>query len=366
LGYPVLIYIVARCFQRPVYKAAYEPTVSVVISLYNEEAVIARRIENLLSLDYPADKIEFLIGSDGSTDATLENLKSFRDGRIRVKISRERKGKMAMLNDLVASSTAEIIVFGDARQVFDRNAIRELTANFSDKRVGCVSGELVFDAHETSTAKGINVYWEYEKFIRDQESRLHSMLGATGAIYAIRRSLFVEIPHHIILDDMFVPLQAIKKGYRAVIDRKAKAFDRAAEDPKQEHRRKTRTLAGNFQIFMTEPAVFNPVKSPIAWQMFSHKLLRVCVPLLLVFLMLVNYLLIAQPLYAFFFWLQVVFYALAVLGWAIRNVTSGPIRSVAKVCAIPYVFCLLNYSALVGLVRFLSGRQDVTWKKAKE
>lgn len=367
-GYPFLLWLMAKGHSRPVRKAAYEPEVSVILSVWNEEDVIERKMKNFLSLEYPREKIEFLIGSDGSTDRTGQIIRRFADERIRLIERPQRLGKMATLNELVRNARHEIIVFCDARQEFAADALRELTANFSDAGVGCVSGELIFEEKKEagSTARGVNLYWNYEKFIRRQESRLHSMLGATGAIYAIRRELFLPMPVNIVLDDMFVPLEIIRKGYRAVFDAAAKAYDAAADNPREEYRRKVRTLYGNWQIFGFFADLFHPFQSPVAVQLFSHKFLRLLVPFLLIILFLINAALSADAFYRRIFILQIVFYAAAGAGGLAKRQKCGIFKLIARLGYVPYVFCLLNFAALAGFVQFILGGQDVRWKKARE
>lgn len=366
-GYPLLLWLMAQLRPNPVQKGSYEPKISVVLSVWNEEDVIEGKLHNLLSLDYPREKMEILVGSDGSTDKTTQIIRDFTDPRIRLIERPQRQGKMVTINELVQAARNETIVFCDARQTFAQNAIKELVANFVDGRTGSVSGELIFREKEGEggTAKGVSLYWHYEKFIRKHESRLHSMLGATGAIYAIRRKLFVPIPTQVVLDDMFVPLQIIRKGYRAILDESAKAYDQAADSPREEHRRKTRTLFGNYQIFSLFPDLFNPLRSPVAIQLFSHKLLRVLIPLFLIFLFILNALLTAEPLYQIMLYLQIAFYGMAVTGALSRYQKHGIFSLISKICYIPYVFCLLNFSALIGTLRFLGSRQEATWEKAR-
>jgi len=368
LGYPVLLSFIAGLKHRPVKKAVREPSVSVVLSVYNEEDVIERKVRNLLALDYPPAKMEIIIGSDGSSDKTNEMVKKFDDKRIRFEDNPQRRGKMAVLNELVNMAQGEIVVFADARQDFAVNAVKELVANFADPQIGCVSGELIFTPRQDTqgaTAKGVNMYWNYEKFLRKQESRIHSMLGATGAIYAIRRELFTEIPPQVILDDMFVPLKIIQKGYRAILDESAQAFDDAADSPREEYRRKARTLSGNYQIFAMFPGMFDPFRSPIALQLFSHKLLRVLAPFLLIAVFLINTLLAGEGFYRGVLFAQIVFYGMALTGALARHQKYGILRLVSRMCYIPYVFCLLNFSALVGFLRFAGARQESAWEKAK-
>lgn len=373
LAYPLLLAVVARLAPKPVRKGAHEPRVSVVLSVWNEEDVIERKMRNLLSLDYPREKIEFWIGSDGSTDQTEEILANIRDPRVHTIANSQRQGKMATLNVLVDAARRntpagdDIIVFTDARQEFEQNAITKLVSNFADPAVGCVSGELIFKQKEGEggTARGVNLYWNYEKFLRSQESKIHSLLGATGAIYAIRKELFEQIPIDIVLDDMYVPLKIIQKGYRAILDDSAKAYDRAADSPREEHRRKVRTLFGNYQIFGIFPDMFNPLRSPVAIQFFSHKLLRVIAPFLMIALFAVNVPLTVIGFYRLAFAFQILFYVMATAGALSRHQKHGIFKFISKACYVPYVFCLLNFSALVGFLNFLASKQEVTWRKAR-
>jgi len=365
-GYPAAITILARIAGRPVGKLDVFPTVSIVISAWNEEDVIAAKLDNLYSLDYPLDKVEILIGTDGSTDATVSILRGSHDPRLRVFEYSVRRGKPAVLNDLLAADRHEIILFNDARQLLAKDALRAIVKNFADPYVGCVSGELVFSEATGTTGKGVDLYWRYEKFIRDQESQVHSMLGATGAIYAIRRILFSPISVNTILDDMVIPFQIIRQGYRAVFDNAVKAYDRVADNPAEEYRRKVRTISGNYQVFATMPGMLNPLQSPVAIQLFSHKFLRVLVPFFLVLIFGVNGLLLGQEKYRLFWLLQLVFYGMALTGIWTKGKTSGIVNAVNRVCYVPYVFCLLNFSALAGFWRFVTARSEVLWQKARD
>jgi len=366
-GYPILIFIVSLFLRRPILKKTEGfPSLSIILSVWNEADVIESKLVNLLSLDYPADQIEFLVGSDHSTDGTDAILAGFSDPRLRILTGNERQGKMAMLNELAALAKNEIIVFTDARQIFARDALRQLAGNFEDPAVGCVSGELEFlPEKEGSTARGVDLYWRYEKFLRARESRIHSMLGATGAIYAIRRSLYMPLPESVILDDMFIPLHIILKGFRAVFDGSAKAYDRVAHDPGEEFRRKVRTLSGNYQILALMPQMFNPMRSPVAFQLWSHKLLRLMVPFLMMAILVANYFLMDRPAYLFIFLMQMAFYLLALIEWLAKDKNYDILDRLKKIATIPYVFCLLNLAALIGFWRFITRRQCVTWEKAR-
>jgi len=365
LGYPLLISLLSRFFPKPVHKSAIFPSVSIIIAVHNEEDVIKAKLDNLLSLDYPKDMIEILIGSDASTDRTHQIIQNYQDGRLRVLINPQRRGKMMTVNDLVALSRNEIIFFNDARQLLAKGALKNLVQNFADPSVGCASGELIFIKTEGGIAQGVNLYWEYEKFIRCHEARLHSMLGATGAIYAIRKSLYKPAPAEIVLDDMYIPLKIIAQGHRAIFDGTAHAFDKAAHSAAEEYRRKARTLYGNYQIFALFPGLFNPIKSPIAIQLFSHKFLRVMVPFLMALLLPLNFLMIDAGFYKLFFALQIIFYAAAFIGALSRGQKLYIFKPMSKLCYVPYVFCLLNFAALAGFYRFIGAKQGTAWQKAR-
>lgn len=359
VGYPALIGVASLVVRRPVRRdSAYTPSVSVVIAVFNEERHIEQKISNILAQDYPADKLELLIGSDASTDAT-DDIARAHAGRVRLFSLKPRQGKPGVLNHLVPQATGDLIVFADARQRFETDAIRELAANFNDERVGCVSGELVLEGGEGSAAgHGLGLYWTYEKRMRGWESGVDSMLGATGAIYAIRRELYEPIPSDTLLDDMLIPLTIARRGYRCLFEPRARAYDRVSMTLAEESRRKIRTLAGNVQLFVTHPSLINPFSHRIAWQLLSHKLLRILAPYVLVALLLTNAFAAAAGAGAFyrvFLSLQVVFYLLALAG-ALFPALHTPL------VAVPRTFCHLNIDAVRGALSFF-GTPSVTWKK---
>ena len=324
-----------------------------IISAHNEAGVIRQKLESCAALDYPADRLEILIGTDGCTDGTDAEIAGFLSSRSpgsRPRIHRyrfsDRMGKPAVLSRLVPVAQGEILIFTDARQRIAPDAARRLVENFADPAVGAVSGELVLlQEGQGPAVEGLGAYWNYEKFIRRQESRIGSTVGATGALYAVRRRLYRLLDPETILDDVEVPLQVISQGYRVVFESSARVFDRAARSGQEEFRRKVRTLAGNYQVFMRYPRLLLP-GSPIGWQFWSHKLLRTVVPLWLAAIF-ISSLWLHGPFYRAAVLGQGIFYGMAVLGW-------GP----------AYTFCLLNASAVVGLYRFLRGIQPVTWEKA--
>ena len=367
VGYPLLIRGLARLWPRPVRKGAITPTVSVLIAAHNEIADIGRKLDSVLEQDYPADRFEILVGADGCTDNTegvVERLMKREPGKpIRLHRFPTRIGKPSVLNALVPHATGEILVFTDARQALDRRAIRRLVENLADPLVGCVSGELELTEDPSSfVGEGLGAYWEYEKSLRLAESQTGSMLGATGALYAIRKTLYRPLDPRTLLDDVEIPLAIIAQGVRAVFEPSALAYDTLARSGRAEFRRKVRTLAGNYQTFIRHARLLGP-GSPIAWQLWSHKVFRTLVPFWLLALLIASVRL-PGPLYRAATWAQVAGYGLAGLG-AVGESLRQPWLG-GRLGRMAYVFCLLNVGAVVGLIRFLRSQQPITWEKAHE
>ena len=361
VGYPCLIWAWAALSPRPSRRSHIEPRVSVLIVVHNEAGRIARRLENVLSLDYPRDRFEVLVGSDGCTDATAEIARAYEPAGVTVVAFERRRGKSAVLNDLAVKARGDILVLADARQRFEGGVVRALVAPFADPAVGAVSGELILthDQGRDAVGRGVSLYWRYEKFIRRQESRVDSTVGATGAVYAIRRDLFEPIPDDTLLDDVLLPLRATRRGYRVLFEPMARAYDRAPSSTAEEFARKVRTLAGNFQLLARERWVLSPIENRLWLQTVSHKGLRLLLPLLHLGLFVVNASL-AGPFFDALFVAQLAFYGAALGGYARRNVAGrrSPLLSV------PYTICVLNAATFAGLLRFVTGRQRATWEHA--
>jgi poly-beta-1,6-N-acetyl-D-glucosamine synthase len=324
-GYPVLLAVWSRVAERRRQTdERLTPPVSIVIAARNEGERLAARVENLLTLDYPPSRLEVIVVSDGSADRTAEVLAPWTEprygGPARVRlIEREPQGKAAALNAGVAAARHDILVFADARQRFAPDAVRWLVAAFADPSVGAVSGELVLDcerdASRSTIGDGVDAYWRYEKWLRARESAIDSMLGVTGAIYAIRRACWRPLPYGTILDDVLAPMRAVLAGWRVVFEERAKAFDVIAPDATVESRRKTRTLAGNYQLLALEPRLLLPGVNRVWLQYLSHKLGRLLVPWALVVLFLAS--LALAPTSTFYMMaavVQSVFYGLALYG----------------------------------------------------
>lgn len=355
-AYPCLVAAWARLVDRQPRRAPFPagrwPSISIVIAARNEAHRLPRRIANLLAQDYPGER-EIIVVSDGSTDGPAHALAPFGPA-VRL-IERASAGKPAALNAGVAAARGDVLVFVDARQRFAADSLRALVENFADPAVGGATGELILDAEaqpssESQVGDGLGLYWRYEKWMRKSESRIWSTLGATGAIYALRRSLWRPLPESTLLDDVLAPMRAVLAGYRVVFDDRARAFDRASSDAVTETRRKKRTLAGNYQILAHEPRLLLPVVNPVWWQYVSHKVGRLVVPWALMLLFVSSVVLAGSgAVYAVALALQVVFYALAAAGAALE--------ARQRASRVAFTFVVLNFSAIAGLMALRRGRE---------
>jgi len=336
--------------------------VSVVMVAHNEATRIQRRLENLLSLDYPRERLEILLASDGSTDGTPERVRAYASRGVTVVSFEERRGKAAVLNDVVPKAQGEIVLLADARQEYEANALRALVRPLAEPQVGAVSGELMLadSVERTAVGEGEGFYWRYEKFIRRNESRVDSTVGSTGAIYAIRRDLFEPIPDTTLLDDVLIPLRIARRGYRVLFEPGARAHDQVPAKTREEFTRKVRTIAGNFQLFARERWILNPFQNRLWFQTISHKGLRLLSPVFLSAVFGSNLFLLDRPFYRCTLGIQIVFYAAALGGCALRSAWGK-----TKLLGVPYVFCLLNVVTVVAFLRFVTGRQQVIWQKSR-
>ena len=359
-GYPLAVAAWARARPRPVRRGAAQPPVTVVVVAHDEAARIGAKLASCLAQNYPADRLRVLVVSDGSTDDTAARVRAVRDPRVRLLDMPVRRGKPACLNDAVAAVDTDLVVFTDARQMLHPDAVRHLVENFADPAVGAVSGELVFQPEgATDFAQGVDAYWRYEKFIRRREALVHSVPGATGALYAIRREAFRPIAEDTILDDVAIPMQVVRAGRRVVFDERALAFDHAAATPQQERTRKLRTLAGNVQLLVRMPWVLVPGADPIVWQFLSHKVLRLIAPFGLVGVLAGSAALAAQSRFAaVVFAAQVLFYALPVAGRVVPGVARWRITRLSR------AFLHLNAWAALALPVYLVRRRPHLWTTA--
>ena len=362
IGYPMQVWLLAKLRPRPILKGDplnVDTAVSIVISARNEQQNIRQRIENLLAQDYPKDLLEIIIVSDGSTDCTATIVQQLIDEHpvltIKLLVLEQNMGKPTALNTGVAAASSEFIIFTDCRQTFEPDVIRQLLTNFNDPDVGCVSGELKFWQDSGSHIQAeMGAYWSYEKFIRKNESASGSVVGATGAIYALRKELYRPLPPSALIDDVLTPLNVVKQAKRVVFDSSAVAFDVVSNDAAQEWRRKVRTLAGNWQLINLCPGLFRPSVNPLCWRFIGHKFLRLLVPFALIILFVTSF---TQNywLARVLGWLQVVGYCLVIAAHFNQSVRKFGLINTA------YFFTVLNLAALVGFGRWIRNTHETSW-----
>ena len=356
IGYPVLIWLLARLFPRPWTFGPITPSVSIVLAVHNGASLLRNQIAHLLDLDYP-NIPEIILVSDGSTDETNEVLAQQSDPRIRTIILEEHSGKAVAVNAGVKQATSDVILFVDIRPEIASGSIQELVSNFADPKVGCVAGELVLrqSGHDAATAAIGSSYWRYEQWIRSCECAFDSPVGVYGGFYAVRRELVVPQPPGTILDDMFQPLSIIRQGYRSVLDPRARVYDTWPKQVEGEFNRKVRTLAGNFQLFRLAPWSLMPTNR-VLFQFVSHKVMRLFIPYLLIMLLGSSIALaFSSRLFAFFAGAQI-------LGWIIAAVgLKYKLPGLHRIASLGSALLVLNAAAVVGLYRFVMTRGPL-WK----
>ena len=359
LLYPLILSLMSAS-KRAVRHVAPEtwPHVSLVIAAHNEEAVLGEKLENSLALDYPPDRIQIIVASDGSTDATEVIAASYADRGVVLHQVEQRGGKTQAQNEAVRLAQGEFIVFSDANSMYDVQALKRIIEPFADPAVGCVCGELRYANPDGDAAgKGEGLYWRYEQFLKRRESVLSSTLGANGAIYALRRDMFEELDADII-SDFIMPVRVWRRGFRIVYEPDAIAEERSGGTFADEFHRRTRIIARSLRGLWSERGVLNPLAHGwFAVQMISHKLMRWMVPLAMIAAFASNALLRGIAPYGLFFDVQLVLYGLAILG----NLLPAQLGRLA-LFYIPAHFVAINAGALLGLLRFLSGRSYRIWQ----
>ena len=354
VGYPAVIFCLSRFIGKPVLLGDNLFDVSIIIAAYNEESSIAQKIEQSIDQQYPADRLEVIVNSDGSTDRTDQIVESYSSRGVILRRYEGRKGKTYCQNETVKTAKGEIIVFTDATSEYERETIRRIVEPFSDESVGCVCAELSYVAHyrgAKEVGKSEGMYWKIEKKLKAIESRLSSCLGASGALYAMRKSAYTPLAAELI-SDFVEPLGGLKKGLRTVYHSPAKCYDQTAKSFRTEFHRKVRTILRALNSLPAVKSLFNPFKHGIvAFQLFSHKLLRWLMPVLMLALFGVNLFLFPGNLYAVLFVVQMAFYLLALIGIAVK----------AKPFSIAHYFCLVNAASLIAIAQCLMGKNRVVW-----
>ncbi|WP_119395164.1 glycosyltransferase family 2 protein [Salinibius halmophilus] len=360
LGYPVLLYFFSKIFNRKTnYDVNHRPSVTLIVSAFNEEEVIGSKIKNSIKLNYPKDLLEVIVVSDGSTDKTDEIVSSFNEKNIKLFRQEGRLGKTLGLNSALEIAKGEIIVFSDANAIYDLNAIKNIVPHFNDPKVGYVVGAALYNDDDSSSASE-SIYWNYELLIKKWESQLHSVVGGDGAIYAIRKDLWTPLNQHDI-NDFVNPLQIVSKGYRGIFEEKAKCFENTAGNLSLEFNRKKRIVGRSFRGLLSVATVLNPLKHGIfSIQVISHKLLRWLVPFFLISISLIN---ISMSI------IGLNYYLLASTAEIIAYIICLACiitKEKYKALCIPYYFVLVNIASLLGVISAAFGKTEATWKTARD
>ena len=357
VAYPLLVWAASKCTRnrrlsaRP-RTAQARPTVSVCIACRNEAPRLQHKLTSLNAQDYPRDLIEIIIASDGSTDGTVAVARALPGVAV---LDCTARGKAAALNAAVAAARGEILVFTDARQRLDARALTALIDRLGDPDIGVVSGELILEAPATGVAASIGLYWRYEKFIRRAESEYFSAVGATGALYAMRRSEFKPLRPGTLLDDFEIPMAVLRTGRRIVFEERARIYDVAESSLAAERRRKIRTLAGNWQSLAANRWLIVPGKNPALWQYISHKLCRLIVPFALLGMLAAAWL-TGGAFYRMAAAAQTAFWCVALLGSCL------PVLRRLRLIGMASLLLELNWAAVAGLVYYCRGMAESLWR----
>lgn len=358
IGYPLLLALLGLFFRRPRPEPGYTPSITVLIAAYNEEAAIGRKIEQTLALEYPADKLEILVVSDGSTDRTDEIVESVRDPRVRLLRMKTRGGKTNGQNEGVKHCRGDVVVFSDATATYHPKALLYLASHYSDPNVGAVSGRYkYFDPEDASpTGLGSVAFWNYENMIKLLQSRIGTLTGCSGCIYSVRRSNYVPLWSDA-CSDLVEPLCIVRNGYRVAFEDRALAYEETTKNSSQEFRMRVRVATRGMRGLLSVPQLLQPWRNGwTSFQLLSHKLLRWMVPVFLILLFAGSAANLNTVPFRLLFAAQALFYAVCVFNLLF------PLHRRWKMLGIPLFFCTLNAAALVSMLQVLRGNKFTTWE----
>lgn len=363
LGYGILLMIIGYFKKTPSLPVPAElPPVTLIVTAYNEELFIEKKIQNSISLNYPSGKLFFLFVTDGCTDKTDEIIRAY--PQVVLLTDKERKGKTAALNRAMQNVQTPVVVFTDANTLLHENCLLKMVRHYDDKKVGGVAGEKrIFDIERSAAGLGERLYWEYESLLKKADSKFYTVIGAAGELFSIRTELFQPVKESIILDDFVLSAKVCQQGYRFVYEEEASAVEASSVSMEEERKRKVRISAGCFQAILLLKGLLNPFRHPtLAFQYISHRVLRwtlcpICLPLLFVANAYTAF--ETQSFFYWFCWVgQIVFYLLAFAGHLFSQHKKLP-----QLLLVPYYFVFMNLSLYAGFYLFLTKRQSVVWKK---
>lgn len=374
IGYGILLFIIIkirRFFKigkKESINATYEPEVTLFIAAYNEKDYVKAKMENTLSLEYPKEKLNIIWVTDGSDDGTPDLLKGYPNTTVHHLDA--RNGKIGAMNRGMEFVKTPIVIFSDANTNLGKESIRRIVNLFSSPKVGCVSGEkrIIDKESDVASGAGEGLYWKYESTLKKWDAELYSVVGAAGELFAIRTELYRHVEKDTILDDFIISLRVAQDGYTIQYDPEAYAIETASANVKEELKRKIRISAGGIQSIVRLSSLLNIFKyGTLSFQYISHRVLRWSLtPLCLVLLIPVSAILAVNDgimsikFYAIFFWLHMLFYAAALVGWFLENKETR-----IKILFIPYYFFIMNLSVVLGFFRYMKNSQSVNWERAK-
>ena len=362
VGYPIVLGIVAALRKKPVARVAYTPDVSLVICAYNEERDIRRKLEECLAADYPADRLEIIVASDGSTDRTDDIVREFAP-RVTLLRVEGRGGKTIAQNAAVDMARGEILVFSDVTTVYTPVTLREMVANFADPAVGCVGGDLHYEKDPRNTsAEGRALFWGYERQLRVWESQIHSIIGVAGCVYAMRKSLYVPL-HPAVISDFVQPGGVTSRGHRTILEPRALAFEPVESfSLGEELYRRARVITRGLRGAFTMPDLLNPFRHPwFATLLWSHRVLRWLVPVFLLLLLAASIPLASRgPLFQVVLASQLAVYGAGAVAYALERW-----RVRLPGAFIPLYFCVVNLAPLLALAWIARGEKKIVWETGR-
>jgi len=371
IGYGILLYVlvkIKKLFTRSKLKNSaeelFEPEISLIVSAYNEEDFIERKIKNTIELNYPANKLKIIFITDGSSDNTHQIISRYKN--ILSLHEPERRGKLAALTFSMQFVSTPYVIFSDANTLLNVDCVREIARHYADAEVGGVAGEkkVINDFENTAAGVGEGLYWKYESFLKKLDSSFHSVVGAAGELFSVRTDLFEKEEKNVIIEDFVQSLKICMKGYVIRYEPNAYAIETSSASMKEEQKRKVRICAGAFQAMIILKGLFNFFKYPVlSFQFISHRILRwtIC-PICLVILLISNVIVTIndnEPIYRLMLVLQLCFYVCALIGWFFANKNIK-----LKILYIPYYFLFMNVAVFLGFRRFIMKQQTVLWEKA--
>ena len=361
-GYPVFIIFLSLFINHKIHKREVEPNVTFLITAYNEEKNIATKLENTLSLDYPKEKLEIVVASDASEDKTDQIVREFSERGVILHRVEGRVGKTETQNQTVKMAKGDIVIFSDATTQYKKDALRKIVRNYNDPSVGAVSGRYEY-VNPTGAPVGLGtiLFWKYENSVKSGQTRIETVTGCCGCIYSVRKSLYEPLPRDII-SDLVEPLKILEKGYRIAFEPEAVAYEETTETSEEEFGMRVRVISRGMHGLWYMRRLLNPFNySFIAFQLFSHKVLRWMIPFLLPFLLISNLFLVGSPFYTLTFVAQILFYIGAMGGYLLDKMGKK-----AKLLALPLYYCVVNAASVAAFFRTIFGKRAIVWETVRK